>query len=355
MANVFSITASATSLRTDAKGQAEVSFTATNTSGRPIKARAEAKASDPAQQAWLTVVGETERDFPVDGTHQFSVKVTVPPGNPAGQHSLRLDVVSTANPDDDFEEGPTISLEVGASAPVKRKFPWWIAAAAAVVLAIGGVTAYLLLRSDPEPAVEQVAVPDVVGEPSDTAGKILQAAGLKLGDTLFRPVADSKQSGIVQEQAPAAGSTLPKESSVNVHLGVAVKAPASLPWSGRNWSYDGVTLNGQGNIAKVASGEPVSIAFNWSSKVDQGNIYCPTCVVQVYYGVKGEFSNCFVQRGMFTPGSKQSKKVNGKFNAPKSPGVYYITQSLTLDFSCKPDKNRHNDDPNNAIAALIVE
>ena len=62
MANVFSITASTTSLRTDAKGQSEASFTVTNTSGRPIKARAEPKASASAQQPWLSVEGEPVRE-----------------------------------------------------------------------------------------------------------------------------------------------------------------------------------------------------------------------------------------------------------------------------------------------------
>ena len=104
MARVFAITTAATSFRLDAQGRAETSFTVSNASGRALRGRAEVRATDAAQQGWLSVVGDGERDFPANGTHQIAVKVAAPPGSPAGKFSFRLDMVSAQNPDEDFAE-----------------------------------------------------------------------------------------------------------------------------------------------------------------------------------------------------------------------------------------------------------
>ena len=159
MARVFAITTAATSFRLDAQGRAETSFTVSNASGRALRGRAEVRATDAAQQGWLSVVGDGERDFPANGTHQIAVRVAAPPGSPAGKFSFRLDMVSAQNPDEDFAEGPTVSFEVPAPAP-KKPFPWWIVAvAAAVVLVIGGLTAYLMMREPAAPKQEEAAAP----------------------------------------------------------------------------------------------------------------------------------------------------------------------------------------------------
>ncbi len=224
MARVLSITAATTSLRTNAKGQAEVSFTVTNTSGRPRTARAEVKASEPAQQPWLSVEGEPERDFPVGGTHQVSAKVAVPPGTPPGSHSFRLDVVSTANPDDDFAEGPTVSLEVGALAPEKKKFPWWIVAAAAAVLVIAGVTAYFLM-SETEPEVQAVSMPNIVGEQLEQAKLSLVENNLKVGEITSR-LTEGGKTGEVASQDPPAGKEVAPGTEVRIET---VEAGAKVP------------------------------------------------------------------------------------------------------------------------------
>jgi hypothetical protein len=145
MARVFSITAAATSLRTDAQGRAESAFTVSNSSGRPLRGRVEVKATNSAQQGWLSIAGEQERNFAAGVTHQISVKIAVPPGSPAGTCSFRLEVVSVQNPDEDFAEGPTVSFEIAAPAVKPKGFPWWIVVAAAVVVIVG-VTGYYLTR-----------------------------------------------------------------------------------------------------------------------------------------------------------------------------------------------------------------
>jgi hypothetical protein len=170
MARVFAITTAATNLRPGAQGQADVSFTVSNASGRALRGRADARSTSAAQQGWLSVIGEAERNFPASGTHQIVVRLTVPPGSPAGKGSFRLDMVSAQNPDDDFAEGPTITFEVPAPA-VKAPFPWWmVIVAATVVVIIGGLAAYLM-RSTPTraPVTASAPVTPAVNDDSSSA------------------------------------------------------------------------------------------------------------------------------------------------------------------------------------------
>lgn len=226
MATVFSITAALTSLRTDAQGRAECSFTVSNTAGRPLRGRAEVKATDPAQQGWLSLVGDPQRNFAVGGTDQVSVKVAAPPGSPAGKHSFRLDVVSAQNPDEDFAEGPTVSFEVGPSAATKTAFPWWIIAVAAVLLIGVGVGLYFWLRPKPEEVkVPPVSVPNVVGMQLEEAKFALSKSGLKFGQASTR-LTDGGATGKVLSQNPAAGSPAPPGTEVQVET---AQAGAKIP------------------------------------------------------------------------------------------------------------------------------
>jgi hypothetical protein len=136
MMRAFTITTATNTVVLDAKRAAKSSFTVTNVGRRPLKARAEVKAQGAAKPAWFTVEGETEREMGIDATQRFSVALAVPPGVAAGSYSFRFDVVSVANPDDDFAEGPVVSFEV-AAAPAGKPFPWWIPVVALVVIGLG--------------------------------------------------------------------------------------------------------------------------------------------------------------------------------------------------------------------------
>jgi len=72
-------------------------------------------------------------------------------GAPGGKYPFRLDVASALNPDEDFTEGPTVSVEIAAATvppPPKKKFPLWIIfVIAGVVLIIIIVVIILVVRS----------------------------------------------------------------------------------------------------------------------------------------------------------------------------------------------------------------
>jgi hypothetical protein len=129
MAKSFTITTTATdTLKADAKGHAEAVFTVTNATSRPVRGMARAKALGDSKKEWLSIGGESERDFGGGATEQFTVNFDAT-GALAGKYPFRLDVATALNPDEDFTEGPTVTVEVAAAAappPPKKPFPKWI-------------------------------------------------------------------------------------------------------------------------------------------------------------------------------------------------------------------------------------
>ena len=144
----FTVTAAGQRVNLDTAGAAQASFTVTNTSPDGRKGRLLARPRDPAKPEWLSVVGESTRDFAPNAAEQVVVQLNVLPGSPAGSYSFRLDAVSEDDPDEDYTEGPSVAFDVAQAPPPKKKrFPWWILIVAAVVLLIViGVVVWLLVR-----------------------------------------------------------------------------------------------------------------------------------------------------------------------------------------------------------------
>ncbi|MFL5347798.1 MAG: LamG-like jellyroll fold domain-containing protein [Hyalangium sp.] len=149
MPRSFAITTSAPSVELNGSGQGEFTFTVSNALGRPVRVRAVIEPEGQLQRGWLALAGEPERDLAPDGTQSFTVKVSTPPGAPAGSQAFHLVVVNVANPDEEFAAGPSVSFQVRrpvVHAP--KKFPMWIAFLTAGVLLIilGAVATGLALR-----------------------------------------------------------------------------------------------------------------------------------------------------------------------------------------------------------------
>jgi hypothetical protein len=171
MAKSFAITTTATeTLRADAKGHAEAGFTVTNTTSRPIRGLAQVRALGDTKREWLSIQGETERDFAAGATQQLTVSFNGPAADPAAaapqggaapaagapagpaarKYPFRLDVATALNPDEDFTEGPTVTVEIaGTSVTTKNgKFPLWIIfVIVGVLLLIGIIVLVVVLMS----------------------------------------------------------------------------------------------------------------------------------------------------------------------------------------------------------------
>jgi hypothetical protein len=154
MPRSFAITTSEPSLQLSPAGRGELTFTVSNTLGRPVRVRTVIEPEGQAPREWFSLMGDSERDLAPDGTQSYSVKLAVPPGTPEGQHAFHLLVADVANPDEQFAIGPSVAFQVQRPAPAApKKFPWWIVAVAAGVLLIAGgaITAGVVLSKD-EPA-----------------------------------------------------------------------------------------------------------------------------------------------------------------------------------------------------------
>ncbi len=135
MANIFAITTATEDIKASTDGKATAVFTVTNTSNKPMRGIAKARPLGNTQQDWLSLDGETERDFSANGTQQFTVNFRKPvtqaaAGTPATPEKFpfRLDVASALNPDEQFTEGPTINVEVTPTIikPPPPPFKWWL-------------------------------------------------------------------------------------------------------------------------------------------------------------------------------------------------------------------------------------
>ena len=151
MARLFDITTTSDGATTAPAGTVRLVFTVTNTSQRPLRGSLRAKALDSGQASWLAISGETERDFPPGLAHQVEVNAKVPAGAAAGKFRIRLDALSVANPDDDFTEGPAVSVTVAAPAPKPpAKSMWWVwLIVGLVVLFVVGVALFLVFKPKP--------------------------------------------------------------------------------------------------------------------------------------------------------------------------------------------------------------
>ena len=145
----FTVTAAGGTLQLDDSGQANASFTVTNTNSQAVTGKLLTRPSEPAKPEWFSIAGESVRDFTPNGAQDVVVNLAVPPGSPPASYSFQLDAVAEDDPDEDYTEGPSVSFEVApAPAAPKKKFPWWIliVAGAIVLVIVIGIVVFLLTR-----------------------------------------------------------------------------------------------------------------------------------------------------------------------------------------------------------------
>lgn len=112
MPSLFDITASQTKVNLDSQRKGEVSFTVTNTSGRPVRGRARVVPQGTAASEWFTLEGHAERNFDVAGVQPYLVQIAVDASAPAGTYVFRLDMLGVENPDEFYTEGPAVAFDI---------------------------------------------------------------------------------------------------------------------------------------------------------------------------------------------------------------------------------------------------
>ena len=179
MARSFTIETTTDTLKADAKGPPKAAaFTVINMTSRPVRGLATVKALGDTKREWLSIAGEIERDFGGGAKEHFTVNFDTASA-PAGRYRFRLDVASALNPEEDFTEGPPVTVEVAAM-PVRKPKPfpkWIIPVIASVVLLVGVVLAWRMCGGDKPPENPSVALyklPDVEDVGEDKARQRLQ-------------------------------------------------------------------------------------------------------------------------------------------------------------------------------------
>ncbi|KAL6073897.1 hypothetical protein QOT17_004592 [Balamuthia mandrillaris] len=128
-------------------------------------------------------------------------------------------------------------------------------------------------------------------------------------------------------------------------------SPTRLTWAGRRMLWGDVQFNGRAtNCIEVQPDQRLTIELAYQASWQWNtNDYCPGCVVQLYYGMMGDFSKGIIEHGISTHWGES----NFSFSAPREPGAYYITQRISLEWSYNysdPHSNEYAD----AFALVIV-
>lgn len=140
-----SVPAATRTLYPNNTGKTEVTFTVTNNRATPARASVYLVAKDGADDSWFGINGNVERDFGAKETQQYKVLVQIPPDTPAGVYNFRADVVNVANPQEDFAEGDSVSLEwKPAPATPRKPLPLWLIPVIALGLALALIVALLV-------------------------------------------------------------------------------------------------------------------------------------------------------------------------------------------------------------------
>jgi hypothetical protein len=184
-----------------------------------LRGRLLTRPKEPAKAEWLSIVGESTRDFGPNGAEQVVVQLNVPPTTPPGTYSFRLDAVSEIAPDEDFTEGPSVAFEVAAAVPPpKKKFPWWIfiVIGAVVLLIIIGVVVWLLTKDNG--SKKMVAVPPVTNLPQAQAQQVLAATKFNVA-VQNTAVGLPALVGVVTSQDPQANAQAAEGSTVTIRVG----------------------------------------------------------------------------------------------------------------------------------------
>jgi hypothetical protein len=215
MATLMTITTATNTVALREGRRGEVSFTAFNASGRPLRARPRlvpgptGLGQDPAASAWLTVEGEAERDFAIAEAHQYNVRIEVPQDAAPGSYPFRLDMVGVENPDEQYTQGPTVTFHVPQPEP-KKPFPWWIVAVAVGGILIIGILLAVFLWP------RNVTVPVVRNESIADASAILTNARLEVAGDVQEEASDEIGQGLVIGTSPPEGDEVPRGSEITL-------------------------------------------------------------------------------------------------------------------------------------------
>ena len=134
-------------------------------------------------------------------------------------------------------------------------------------------------------------------------------------------------------------------------------SPVTLSQLERATTYSNVQINDASHVYQAQPGQLLTLTGSWYQVfIDPNNPYCPGCVTQLYIGMIGDdgvvlFSDCYDVSGL----GDHSGIINKQFNAPQTPGVYYITQVSSWEYNCYDNGAGYpGNSPSDAFAVVVV-
>ena len=170
----------------------------------------------------------------------------------------------------------------------------------------------------------------------------------------YRPVLDLNQLPLrvavnsVPGGLPAPSGRPPRP------FGVVHPPSGRCRWQGRQTEWRVLSYNGKNtnsHILLALPGQRCTIRVGYDAWWDYNqNDYCPGCIVQLYYGMANTFCTGVVQNGI----SRHRGASTTEFVAPMEPGLYYITQSISLMYNYVDNIGQHHHTHQNAFCAIRV-
>ncbi|TAD82713.1 MAG: T9SS C-terminal target domain-containing protein, partial [Bacteroidetes bacterium] len=120
----------------------------------------------------------------------------------------------------------------------------------------------------------------------------------------------------------------------------------------RTVTYTNVSINGSGNVFYATPGQSLQLSGQFQSVVN-ANMQCPGCITQLHIGMGNGSTNFFSRCYEVTGGT--SGVLGQSFNAPTTPGIYYITHINTWWYFCNQfTLGNHKVSNNNKFAIAVV-
>lgn len=117
MTRTFSVTSPSLTVAASRGRGTTIRFTVRNTSDAATRGRAILVPMHGAEDGWISIDRDIERDFGPEQADGFDVQIRIPSTADPGRYSMRLDMVAVHNPDEDYTAGPEVAIEVDASPP----------------------------------------------------------------------------------------------------------------------------------------------------------------------------------------------------------------------------------------------
>ena len=153
--------------------------------------------------------------------------------------------------------------------------------------------------------------------------------------------ADRKWRIFEEEQASFNMQTSPFSPMAGRRTIVAPPAPeltVSIPVASWTANFSNISLENEGNLITMSSGGDISFYADYSLDYIAGD--CPSCIIQFYVGLVTDGTTQTNPLWCISVGAGDQPNVSGSIfvnvSIPSVPGIYYISSTYSLNFSCDP-------------------